>query len=62
MAKLKEDPAVQALLEKAVAAALKTERARVKKALAGPWLPEGTTARAGAAIKQAVKEAIAADD
>lgn len=59
MAKLKDDPAVQAMVEKAVAKAVKEERARVKKALTGPWLPEGTTARAGAAIKQAVKVALA---
>lgn len=60
MASLKNDPAVQALIEKEAAKAVKGERARVSKALASMELPEGTTARAGAEIKRAVKTAVAA--
>jgi len=51
-----KDEGQQARHERAVAAAVKADRARAAKAFA---LPEGTTARAGAAIKRAVRAAIA---
>lgn len=49
----------QKYAEKQVAAALKAERARVKAGVAAIELPEGTTARAGADIKRALKAAVA---
>jgi len=50
----------QAKVDKAVAAALKTERARVKKAVANVAWPEGIAVRQQYDIKRAVNEAIAA--
>lgn len=49
----------QKYADKQVAAALKEERARVRANVAAIELPEGTTARAGAEIKRALKSAIA---
>lgn len=60
MAKLVITPEIEAHTNKAVAAALKAERKRVADGVKALELPEGTTARAGAAIKKAVKEAVAA--
>lgn len=60
MAKLQDDPKVQALIEKEVAKAVKAERKRVSDGIKNLELPEGTTARA-AAIKKAVKAAVAAE-
>jgi hypothetical protein len=59
MAKLKDDPAVQALMSKAAADAVKAEKKRVAAGLKALALPEGTTARAGAEIKKAIKTALA---
>lgn len=60
MAKIQDDPKVQAHVEKEVAKAIKVERKRVADGIKNLALPEGTTARSGAAIKKAVKEAVAA--
>lgn len=54
------DPKVQAMIDKAVAAAVKEERKRVAAGVKAIELPEGTTARAGAEIKRALKAAVAA--
>lgn len=62
MAKLVITPEIEAHTNKAVAAAIKAERKRVADGIKALELPEGTTARAGAAIKKAVKEAVAAQD
>ena len=62
MAKLVITPEIEAYTAKAVAAAIKAERKRVAEGIKNLELPEGTTARAGAAIKKAVKEAVAAQD
>lgn len=51
---------VQAKVDKAVAAALKTERARVKKAIANVEWPEGVPVRTQYDVKRAVNAAIAA--
>lgn len=61
MAKLVITPEIEAHTNKAVAAAIKAERKRVAEGIKNLELPEGTTARAGAAIKKAVKEAVAAE-
>lgn len=45
---------------KQVELALKAERKRVADGVKGIVLPEGTTARAGAEIKRALKAAVAA--
>ena len=58
MAKLSEDPKVQELVAKATDKALKARNAEIKKAIAALEMPEGTTARAAAAIKQAVRSAL----
>jgi hypothetical protein len=50
---------VEAKVEKAVAAALKTERARVAKAIANIAWPEGVAVRTQYDIKRAVKAAVA---
>lgn len=60
-AKLIDDPAVKAVVDKAVADALKAERKRVSACLKDVELPEGTTARQGSAIKKAVKDALATE-
>lgn len=60
VAKLTITPEIEAHTSKAVAVALKAERKRVADGLKDLELPEGTTARAAAAIKKAVKEAVAA--
>lgn len=62
MAKLQITPEIEAHTNKAVAAALKAERKRVADGVKNLVLPEGTTARAAAAIKKAVKEAVASQD
>lgn len=49
----------QAKIDKAVAAALKTERARVKKAIANVAWPEGLPVRSQYDVKRAVNAAIA---
>lgn len=49
----------QKYAEKQVAAALKAERKRVADGVKAIELPEGTTARAGAEIKRALKAAVA---
>lgn len=59
MAKLQITPEIEAHTAKAVAAAVKAEQKRVAEALKSVELPEGTTARAGAAIMKAVKAAVA---
>lgn len=60
----KEEAAVDksaAKVEKAVAAALKSERARVKKAIANVEWPEGTAVRTQYDIKRALNTALAAN-
>lgn len=65
MASLKDDPKVQALIAKAVAAskkesdkALKDEIKRIKSNLAGIEYPEGLTGKQKAAIKAGIKAAV----
>lgn len=60
MAKLNDDPKVVAFADKQAAAAVKTEQKRVAANLKALEMPEGTTARSAAAIKKAIKLAIAA--
>jgi pyrroline-5-carboxylate reductase len=57
MAITKEKAAEMA--EKAAAKAVKSERARMSKAVANIAWPEGTTARAAAEIKRSIKAALA---
>lgn len=54
------DDKAQAKIDKAVAAAIKAERARVKKAVANVAWPEGVAIRTQAEIKRAVNAAVAA--
>jgi hypothetical protein len=58
MAKQISDEATK-YAEKQVAAAIKAERKRVADGVKAMELPEGTTARAGAEIKRALKAAVA---
>jgi hypothetical protein len=61
MAKEQVEDKSAAKVEKAVAAALKSERARVKKAIANVEWPEGTAVRAQYDIKRALNTALAAN-
>lgn len=54
------DDKTQSKVEKAVAAALKSERARVKKAVANVAWPEGIAIRSQQEIKRALNAALAA--
>lgn len=56
------DPKVQAAIDKAVAAAVKAEQKRVSAALKAMEMPEGTSIRAAAAIKQSFKAALTAGE
>ena len=60
MAKVSDDPKVIAFADKQAAAAVKAEQKRVAANLKALEMPEGTTARQGAAIKKAIKLAIVA--